>query len=137
MVWNITFEVYNESKQLGFGIYNLLFFIILAGVVSSVFDEEQREISYVLRSVCVGSSLKFRLQTWPVTLVARVSLGVLNSAHPLQGQVPLAQACSPVVPPFFDECICTAASCPSTPFSSTEDDKREKLQARLISLRHE
>lgn len=54
MIWNIKYEVYNESKQLGFAIYNLLFFIILAAVVSSVFDADQRVISYVLRSVCIN-----------------------------------------------------------------------------------
>jgi hypothetical protein len=53
-IWNIKYEVYNESKQLGFAIYNLLFFIILAVVVSTVFDNGQREISYVLRSVCIN-----------------------------------------------------------------------------------
>jgi gamma-aminobutyric acid type B receptor len=54
MIWNIRYEVYNESKQLGFAIYNLLFFFVLAIVVSSVFDEDQREISFVLRSVCIN-----------------------------------------------------------------------------------
>jgi hypothetical protein len=52
-IWNIPFEIYSESKYIGFAMYNLLFFFIVAIVTSLVFSSDQRIVSYVLRSLCI------------------------------------------------------------------------------------
>lgn len=53
-IWNFRMSEFNESKPIAFGMYNLIFFMILAIVSVAVFDPiQQRIASYVLRSVSI------------------------------------------------------------------------------------
>jgi len=51
-IWKLKAILYNESRSIGFAVYNLTFFIIII-IVIQVFGSSNREVAFVLRSVCL------------------------------------------------------------------------------------
>eukprot|EP00028_Trichosphaerium_sp_Am-I-7-wt_P002635 CAMPEP_0168528386 /NCGR_PEP_ID=MMETSP0405-20121227/13218_1 /TAXON_ID=498012 /ORGANISM="Trichosphaerium sp, Strain Am-I-7 wt" /LENGTH=639 /DNA_ID=CAMNT_0008551781 /DNA_START=78 /DNA_END=1995 /DNA_ORIENTATION=- len=51
-IWRLKAVLYNESKSIGFAVYTLAFFIIII-IIIQVFGADNREIAFILRSLCI------------------------------------------------------------------------------------
>jgi hypothetical protein len=61
-IWNFHMAAFNESRQIAFSMYNLVFFSVLAIVAVAALDQvTQRVASYVLRSVSILLAISITL----------------------------------------------------------------------------
>jgi len=51
-IWRLKSALYNESRVIGFAVYNLTFFIIII-IIIQMFGSSDREVAFILRSLCL------------------------------------------------------------------------------------
>jgi hypothetical protein len=87
-IWNFHLEAFNESRQIAFSMYNLVFFAVLAIIaVASLNQESQLVAAYTLRSVAMLLAITITILVMfipKVVMTLRSTLGLFHSAHKSQ-----------------------------------------------------